>query len=432
MTPAQLKKLDKELNEFLDYIIDGMGRPERRRAMALYLTGLLMDGHRKTVVSIASRLVEHDGEAEGMRQRLQQCVTISHWADEEVRRRLAVLFEKRLKPDAYVIDDTGFPKKGEYSVGVARQYSGTLGRTDNCQVASSLHVATDEVSGCIGMRLYLPEAWASDIRRRRQAGIPEDVVFERKWEIAIDLLDDALGWGLPKRLVIADAGYGDSTEFRDALDSRGCPYLVGVSNTHLVWPPGSNPRLSKRRSRIGRPRTRYRDGRRKPVSISDVTESLKYRKFTVPDGKTGTKSGYFTFARVHLGERHTKGRPPSGLVWLICEWRPAKKERRYFVSNLPGSTTKSELVRLVKLRWRVERDYQELKGEIGLDHFEGRTWRGFHHHVTLCSVAHGFLAIQRRRFPPEEIQMDAADGATAHAAFANRSRRDLSAVSSTR
>jgi SRSO17 transposase len=432
MTPAQLKKLDKELNEFLDYIIDGMGRPERRRAMALYLTGLLMDGHRKTVVSMASRLVEDDSEAEAMRQRLQQCVTISEWADEEVRRRLAVLLEKRLKPGAYVIDDTGFPKKGEYSVGVARQYSGTLGRTDNCQVATSLHVAADEASGCIGMRLYLPESWASDIRRRRQAGVPEDVVFKRKWELAIELLDDALGWGLPKRLVIADAGYGDSTDFRDALDTRECPYLVGVSNTHLIWPPGSNPRLPKRRSRMGRPRTRYRDGRRKPVSIAEVSDSLRYRKFTVPDGKAGTKSGYFTFARVHLAERHTKGRPPSRLVWLICEWRPAKKERRYFISNLPGSTTKSELVRLVKLRWRVERDYQELKGEIGLDHFEGRTWRGFHHHVTLCAVAHGFLAIQRRHFPPEEIQMDASDGATALATVAHRSCRNLSAVSSAR
>jgi SRSO17 transposase len=179
MTPAQLKRLDKELNEFLDYITDSMGRPERRRAMALYLTGLLLDGERKSVVPMAARLVEHEGEAEAMRQRLQQCVTVSGWADAEVRRRLALRFEKVLRPEAYIADDTGFPKKGRHSVGVARQYSGTLGRTDNCQVAASLHVANDGSSGCIGMSLYLSEDWASNVRRRREVGVPDDVVFKR-------------------------------------------------------------------------------------------------------------------------------------------------------------------------------------------------------------------------------------------------------------
>jgi hypothetical protein len=166
MTPAQLRKLDRELTEFLDYITDEMGRPERRRAMSLYLTGLLLEGERKTAKSMGRRLAEHDGEVEGMRQRLQQCVSVSDWADEEVRRRLAWRFEQRLKPEAFIVDDTGFPKKGRLSVGVKRQYSGTLGRTDNCQVAPSLHVATDGASGCIGMRLYLPEEWANDQARR--------------------------------------------------------------------------------------------------------------------------------------------------------------------------------------------------------------------------------------------------------------------------
>ncbi len=418
-----MKKLDKELTEFLDYITDTMGRPERRKALALYLTGLLLSGGRKTAVGMGRRLAARDDELESMRQRLQQCVSISSWADEEVRRRLALRFEKRLKPEAFIVDDTGFPKKGKYSVGVKRQYSGTLGRTDNCQVAPSLHVASDDSSGCIGMRLYLPEDWASDISRRRSVGIPDDVVFQRKWEIVIDLLDDALSWGLPARLVIADSGFGDSTEFRDALVERDCPYLVGISGNHITWPPGSNPRKPKAKRVMGRPRTRYTDGRRKPVAISVVGEHLRYRKFTVTDGRGGTKSGHFAFERVHLAERRTKGRPPSEKLWLICEWRPAKREHRYYVSNLPSSTTKRELVRLVKLRWRIERDYQELKEEIGLDHFEGRTWRGFHHHVTLCTVAHGFLAIQRRVFPPEEVQMDVADGAPTHAAVTARAHR---------
>jgi SRSO17 transposase len=431
MTPAQLKKLDQQLTEFLDYITDDMGRPERRRAMALYLTGLLLSGERKTAVSMGRRLASCDEEFEGMRQKLQQCVSISRWADEELRRRLALRFEKKLQPEAFIIDDTGFPKKGKHSVGVKRQYSGTLGRRDSCQVAPSLHVASNDSSGCIGMRLYLPEDWASDIPRRRSVGVPEDVVFQRKWEIAVDLLDDALSWGLPKRLVIADAGFGEGTGFRDALVERGCPYLVGIPSTHTMWPPGSNPRKPERQSPVGRPRTRYMDGKRKPIPISEVGEQLRFRKFTVPNGRGGTKSGHFAFERIQLAERHAKGRPPSDKLWLICEWRPGKKEYRYHVSNLPGSTTKSELVRLVKLRWRVERDYQEMKSEIGLDHYEGRTWRGFHHHVTLCAVAHGFLAIQRRLSPPEGIPVDAAHGATTAPAVAARTNRRVPTVSPT-
>lgn len=428
MTPTQLKKLDKQLAEFLDYITDGMGRPERRRAMALYLTGLLLAGERKSAVAMGRRLAERDEDAEGIRQRLHECVSVSRWADEEVRRRLALRFDKRLKPEAFIVDDTGFPKKGKLSVGVSRQYSGTLGRVDNCQVAVSLHVAGDTNSGCIGMRLYLPEEWASDIRRRRAAGVPDDVVFQRKWQIAIEQLDEALSWGLPKRLVIADAGYGESTEFRDALDERKCSYLVGIPANHLVWPLGSQPKKPRRTGGRGRPRTRYRDGSQQPVVISEVGEHLTYRKFTVPDGRGGSKSGNFAFARVQLAERHTKGRPPSEPVWLICERRAAKKEIRYHVSNLPPSAAKRELVRLTKMRWRVERDYQELKGELGLDHYEGRSWRGFHHHATLCAVAHGFLALQRQVFPPEDVHLDAADGAAPDSTAVARSHRRLPPV----
>jgi len=430
MTPAQLAKLDKQLSAYLDYLTDGMGRPERRRALSLYLTGLLLDGERKTVVSMASRLVDNDAEAEAMRQRLQQCVTISTWADEEIRRRLALRLQEVLQPDAYVIDDTGFPKKGSYSVGVCRQYSGTLGRVDNCQVAPSLHLASDEGSGCIGMRLYLPEEWASDVKRRRLAGVPDEIVFRRKWEIALDLLDEALKAGLPRQLVLADSGYGDCIAFRDGLTERGFNYLVGVSNIRLVWPPGSNPREPKRQPGAGRPRSQFRDGNRKPKSLSDIVETLDYRKYTCADGRGGTKSGNFAFARVRSAERHTKGRRPSEELWLISEWRPGNNERKFYFSDLPASTPYKELVRLVKLRWRVERDYQEMKGEVGLDHFEGRTWRGFHHHVTLCAAAHGFLAIQRRLFPPEVLSMDAADGAAPYPSDSDRSDRTVPAVSS--
>jgi SRSO17 transposase len=429
MTPSLLARRDKHLDEFLDYMVDGLGRPERRHGIVLYLTGLLLSGERKTALAMGRRLAECDDDVQAVRQQLQRCVSTSRWADDEVRRRLALRFEKTLKPEAYILDDTGFPKKGEYSVGVQRQYSGTLGRVDNCQVAPSLHVATDDGSGCIGMRLYLPKDWCEDSPRRREAGVPDDVEFKTKWEIGIDLLDDALGWGLPQRLMIADAGYGDSTEFRDALDERGCQYVVGIAGNHMVWPVGSNPRKPKHRAAPGHPRSRYRDERRKPKSISQIGERLTYRKFTVPDGCGGKKAGRYAIERVQLAERHTKGRPPSEKLWLICEWRSANREFRYHVSNLPASTTKSELVRLTKLRWRVERDYQEMKGEIGLDHFEGRTWRGFHHHATLCAVAHGFLAIQRQLFPPAQKHDNASNGEAANPTIAARAHRRLSVVS---
>lgn len=432
MTPAQLKRLDRELRELIEYLTSKMGRPERRRAMGLYLTGLLLDGERKSVVPMAARLVEHEGEAEAMRQRLQQCVTVSAWDDQEVRRRLALRFEKVLGPQVYLVDDTGLPKKGRHSVGVARQYSGTLGRTDNCQIAVSLHVANDTASGCIGMRLYLPEEWASDIKRRREVGVPVEVVFKRKWEIARDLLDEALSWGLPPRLVVADAAYGDATEFRDAIVARGCPYLVGLSGIHLAWPPGSRPQRPERGRGPGRPGTRFRDQRHQPVAIAQIAQSMDYRRYRVSDGKGGKKSGYFAFERVRLAERHTKGRPPSETLWLVGEWRPAKKEHRYYVSNLPASTLRRELVRLIKLRWRVERDYQEVKGEIGLDHFEGRTWTGLHHHMTLCAAAHGFLAIQRQLFPPAQIPLDAANGQATTSGSADCPHRRLPPLSTTR
>jgi SRSO17 transposase len=254
-------------------------------------------------------------------------------------------------------------------------------------------------------------------------------VFKRKWELAIDLLDEALSWSLPPRLVLADSGYGDSTEFRDSLQQRGCSYLVGISASHRCWAPGSRPRLPQRKpGSPGRTPTRYRDGNRKPKAIAEVGRTLSYRTYSCPDATGGTKSGRFGLARVHLAERHTKGRPPSEELWLIGEHRPGNNEYKFYISDLPATTPKRELVRFVKLRWRVERDYQDMKGHVGLDDFEGRTWRGFHHHTTLCAVAHAFLAIQRRLFPPEEISLDDPDGPPAHSGALAQTHRGLSSL----
>jgi SRSO17 transposase len=202
MRAAELHTLDRELRADIDSFVDGMGRPERRRAMSWYITGLLLDGERKSIDPMAARLVDDEGEIAAMRQRLHGCIAESPWSDDEMRARLARKVDRELPGiEAFVIDDTGFPKKGEYSVGVQRQYCGTLGRRDNCQVATSLHLAGEAGSACIALCVYLPECWADDKRRRRLAGVPDDVRFLRKWEIALSQLDDALQWGVRRHMV---------------------------------------------------------------------------------------------------------------------------------------------------------------------------------------------------------------------------------------
>jgi SRSO17 transposase len=434
MTPAQMRKLDAELREYFESMVEGMGRTERRRALELYLTGLLLDGERKSVEPMAGRLVEEAGQREAMRQRLQQCVAVADWSDAQMRCRLALKLEQQLpQVEAFVVDDTGFPKKGTHSVGVARQYSGTLGRTDNCQVAVSLHLAGEKGSGCLGMRLYLPEEWARTRKRRAQAGVPQEVRFQKKWEIALGQLDEALEWGVRKHLVLADSGYGDARKFRDGVRERGLHYLVGVKGTHKVWPPGARPqRPGKPAGQRGRPRTRYEAEGVERCAIEALALQLpraQWQRVCWREGSRGEQSSRFAAVRVQTAERHVHGAPPSEEVWLVMQWPKGEKTpTKYALSSLPATTPLKELVRLWKLRWRVERDYQEMKGEVGLDHFEGRTWRGFHHHATLCMVAHGFLALRRALFPPEEDTLDPARSASPTSAPAAAPHRPLPAL----
>ena len=208
MKRRELERLRKELESFAERMTEGMGRPERRDALGHYITGLLLEGERKSIAPMAERLSGF-GDGEAMRQRMQQAVVVARWSESEMFRRIARELTAIPEMEAFVIDDTGFPKKGEHSVGVARQYSGTLGRTDNCQVATSLHLAGERGSGCIGMRLYLPESWAEDRERCVRAGVPEEVAFQKKGALALELLDAAIAWGLPQRVVLADAGYGE-------------------------------------------------------------------------------------------------------------------------------------------------------------------------------------------------------------------------------
>jgi SRSO17 transposase len=421
MTPRSLKKLERELTAFIADMTADMGRPERRAAMGHYITGLLLDGERKSVQPMAARLVDDPAQADAMRQRLADCVTSSPWSDSELMRRLALKFERELPElEAFIVDDTGFPKKGQLSVGVARQYSGTLGRTDNCQVAVSLHLAGAKGSGCIAMRLYLGEQeWAADMARRAAAGVPEAVQFRTKWEIALEQLDAALGAGVRRHIMLADAGYGDATEFRTGIEERGLRYVVGVSGVPTIWRPGVRPAVPSG-PKVGRPSTRPR-AEQDPVCLSDFALELKTKEFRSMSWREGSKGrlrGRFYAARIYSAERHTKKtRPALQSIWLVVEdTGEEKRPFKFYFSNLPETTSLSRLVTLIKLRWRVERDYQELKGELGLDHFEGRTWRGFHHHATLCAVAHGFLALRRALFPPEESDVDAAHGPSPFAA----------------
>jgi len=431
MTRAQLRQLDRELGEYMESMVEGMGRSERRRALEWYVTGLLLEGERKSIEPMAARLVEDEAQVDAMRQRLQQCVSASNWSDAELRRRLAMKLEAQLPQlEAFVVDDTGFAKKGMHSVGVARQYSGTLGRTDNCQVAVSLHLAGEKGSGCLAMRLYLPEEWANDRERRSAAGVPKQVHFLRKWEIALAQLDDALAWGVRHHVTLADAGYGDAREFRDGLRARGLHYLVGVSGTHKVWPPGARPvRPPKEKGRNGRPRTRYTAQGVEPWSIEQLALQVPEEDFhtvTWREGSRGEQSSRFAAVRVHSAERHVHGAAPGEEEWLLMEWPKSQKApTKYYLSSLPDDTPLKKLVRLAKLRWRVERDYQELKAEVGLDHFEGRSWRGFHHHATLCMIAHGFLALRRALFSPEANALDSVPGAPPPSALAATPHRPL-------
>ena len=437
MNRTDLDRLDRELQSFLGAMFDGMGRLERRRAMAWYVTGLLLDGERKSIEPMAARLVDAPNETEAMRQRLQQCVSVSDWDNEAILCRLAQHIEDKLpQVEAFVIDDTGFPKKGTYSVGVQRQYSGTLGRRDNCQIATSLHLAGEAGSACIGMRLYLPESWAGDPKRRRLAGVPAETRFQTKWQLALDLIDQARRWGVQRQVVLADAGYGDIPEFRDGLTGRGLRFVVGVQGTQLVWPPGSNPQPPQRPAgRGGLHPTKYVDGDKRPIHLEAVFAGIPrrdYKKVSWRSGSRGRQSSRFLAHRVRLATDHHYGKPPSDELWLIAEWRKGEDKPRYALATLPPDTPLEELVRLLKLRWRVERDYQELKAEVGLDHFEGRTWRGFHHHVTLCAVAHAFLALRRALSPPAPPALDPTRGAKAAPARTAQNARHVSAMPPTR
>lgn len=394
MTDEQLRRCRARLEQFLVDVLEPIGRRERRDWAAVYVRGLLLDGERKSIEPMAARLPE------GNVQAMQQLVGQSPWPWTPVWEQLGRRMTRELEPDAaWVIDDTGFPKQGEHSVGVARQYSGTLGKTGNCQVAVSLHHVGANGTTVLGWRLYLPEEWITDAARRADAGIPDEVTFKTKPVLALELIDQARAWGLPDRIVHADAGYGEGTELRDALGARGLAYVVGVGPQVGVWP--RPPKLVSPRSKggRGRPPTRYDYGGQRPSSTREV--AIKVRGWKTVRWREGTKgwlTSRFAAVRVQPSHGYHEGQAPHKEVWLLIEWPESEAEpTKYFFCHLPASYTLRRLVRLAKCRWAIEQDYHQLKEELGLDHYEGRSWLGWHHHVTLTMLAHAFLTLEAMR-----------------------------------
>ncbi len=375
--------------------------------MKAYCAGLLLPGERKSVEPIAARVAPDN--VRRTHQSLHHLVADSPWSDEavleNVREHVLGAMNRNGPMAAWIVDDTGFPKKGMHSVGVARQYCGQVGKQDNCQVAVSLSVATHHASLPVAWRLYLPESWASDRERRKATGIPEEIGFQTKPSIALAQIRQAAEQGIPPAPVLADSAYGNETRFREGISELELQYAVGVHGNMTVWPPGEVPRPKKRRKGRGRPAIRlHRDAEHQPVSAKELALSLPAYVWKIVTWREGTRkklTSRFAAVRVRPAHRDQKRSDPYPEEWLLMEWPSGEAEpAKYGLSTLSAQTRLTALVRLAKHRWIIERDYEELKQELGLGHYEGRGWRGFHHHATLCIAAYGFLVIERSRFPP--------------------------------
>jgi SRSO17 transposase len=392
------------LVEFAGEMFESMPRKDQRRWGEVYLRGLMLDGKRKSIEPMAARL------ADGDEQCLQQFVNQSPWDPVPVRRALARRMSRELSPEAWVIDDTGFPKFGKMSVGVARQYSGTLGKIGNCQIGVSINAATDDASCPLDWRLFIPKEWDEDSEwnqeRREKTKLPEDLHHVEKWRLVLEMIDELRGWGIKPPVVLGDGAYGDTTELRSGLEEREIEYVLDVKGTTSAYREEVKPEQPERRPGRGRPPgARYRQD---PSSLKELALSAgKNAAVTVTwrEGTRGKMNSRFLALRVRpanegLRLKAHKNGEELAVRWLICEW-PSKEPgpTKYWLSNLPEDTPLKELVRLAKMRFRIEHDYRELKDALGLDHFEGRTYRGWNHHVTLVSVAHGFLTLERRRRP---------------------------------
>jgi SRSO17 transposase len=372
-----------------------------------YCKGLLLPGERKSIEPMAARLDSENTQS--MRQSLHHLVAKASWSDEvlleQVRNYVLPAMQKQGPVVAWIVDDTGFPKKGKHSVGVTRQYCGQVGKQENCRVAVSLSVATWSSSLPIEYRLYLPKEWAEDAERREKTEVPEEVELQTKPAIALDQIRAAVAANLERGVVLADAAYGINTEFRNGLTELDLQYIVGVQSSMTVWEPGKQPLPAKLRGSMGRPpRLLQRSTDHQPVSVKQLAMNLPttaFREITWREGTDRKLQSRFAAVRIRAAHRDYEKAEPHPEEWLLIEWpREETEPSTYWVSTLAPTTKLKALIKMAKHRWIIERDYEELKQELGLGRFEGRNWRGFHHHATLCIAAYGFLIAERNRFSP--------------------------------
>ncbi len=404
-----MDELREDLDAFCAEVLAPITRKDSRGWGNCYLRGLMLDGHRKSIQPMAERLPD------GNMQALQQFVASSPWDHAPIRRRIATKVSQTINPDVWVIDDTSFPKAGTASVGAAHQWCGALGKQALCQVGVSLHAATDAASVPLDWRLYLPKEWADPADgRRAKTGIPEGVGHREKWRLALDMVGQARQWGLDEKVVVADAGYGQNHHFRDGLAERGLDYVVAVRGDLNAHPGDAVPRAGEPGRSGPAPQPRYRTPARSLKDLALEQGRRALRRCTWRQGSRGPMRGRFLAVAVRpagvAARRAATARAGGWPAWdgvlsaetLIAEWPPHQEAPTdYWLSSLPADTALRHLVRSAKMRWRIEHDYRELKHGLGLDHYEGRTWRGWHHHVTLVTAAQAFLTL--RRLDPKHL-----------------------------
>lgn len=402
---ATFAALRDSLDEFLTGHLEGLENKERIEALAWYCQGLGFETEAKTAMGLA--VARTPDSVEATRQRMQRAIQRGRFEHAEVFARLQETIFESGRMQAYCIDDTGIAKKGDLSVGVQRQYSGTLGKVGNCQVVVSLHGVSDTFGACLGLELYMPESWCGDDERRAQAKVPNELMFRRKWEVALELLDAARENGGPTLPVLADAGYGDSREFREKLRERGIKYVVGISSQTSVWRPGTEVHVP-RHDGPGRPRTRDEaiDGS-EPVLVevlaNELWQSGAFKNICWRIGTKGPLEAEFAALRIRSAERRTKKMPAGDEEWLIIE-REKSGDFKYYFSSMSSRSNLRTLIRLAKMRWHVERDYQDMKQELGFDRYEGRSWGGLHRHLAMVALMHAFIALHLEDFSPSGLE----------------------------
>jgi SRSO17 transposase len=417
MTPRELQALDHRLTAFLEDLLAPLGRKERRHWARVYVQGLLLDGERKSIEPMASRIPDADVQA------LRQFVGQSPWAVDVVQQQLArKVVDLLSEPEVWILDETSFPKAGEHSVGVARQYCGALGKVANCQVAVTLHWSSAEASCPLSWRLYLPKSWIENAERAQEVKLPKDLTYRSQAELALELIDQMLSWEVPRLPVVADSAYGNSFEFREQLRRRQLFYVMAVEATTVVWTEDPHAIPVPPSAPTGRPR-RYPplDSMPTPQDLARIARQLPssaWKKMKWRAGSRGPQRSRCTQLKVWAAHKWRSQEHPERVAeWLLIEWPEGESApTKYWLAQLgKGRPGLRRLVTLAHARWRIEMDYRELKDELGLDHFEGRHWLGWHHHVTLVTLAYAFLRSEQARLK-KNFSCDVATGTEGTAA----------------